>query len=199
MPIWIEVTHWGARLILLLLLGLSVWSVSIMLESFKSFRFSENFTDIEKAEKLIREKNWNELKSWVQSSQGLHVGTLRAAIESGSVDPDLIDRSVRSYLTLEKARLENGLTPLATLGSNAPFIGLFGTVLGIIQAFAVLGSSHADTTSIMVGISEALVATAVGLFVAIPAVIAYNYFSRKMKLILVRCESLKDLYLSRLG
>ena len=69
---------------------------------------------------------------------------------------------------------------MATLGSNAPFIGLFGTVLGIIQAFAVLASTNAGTHAVMSGISEALVATAIGLFVAIPAVIAYNIFSKKL-------------------
>jgi biopolymer transport protein ExbB len=85
------------------------------------------------------------------------------------------------------------------LGSNAPFIGLFGTVLGIIQAFGVLGQKQANGNSVMTGISEALIATAVGLFVAIPAVVAYNVFSRKLKLLLTDCESVKDYFLSHVG
>ena len=103
---------------------------------------------------------------------------------------------MRSYLSLERTRLESGLTILATLGSNAPFIGLFGTVLGIIQAFGALGAQHNNTSDIMVGISEALIATAVGLFVAIPAVVAFNMFSRKLRVLLVNSEAIKDLYLS---
>jgi biopolymer transport protein ExbB len=94
--------------------------------------------------------------------------------------------------------MERGLTVLATLGSNAPFIGLFGTVLGIISAFAALGgTTQGGANSVMSGISEALVATAIGLLVAIPAVVAYNVFSRRIRVLLQECESLKDYYLSR--
>src|SRR4029079_12034926 len=71
---------------------------------------------------------------------------------------------------------------LGTLGNNAPFIGLFGTVLGIIKAFADLSRNSAGgAVAVMAGISEALVATAVGLMVAIPAVIAFNYFQAKVR------------------
>jgi len=88
------------------------------------------------------------------------------------------------YYTL-RLSLEARLGILATFGNNAPFIGLFGTVLGIIQAFHTIGASNAfDVQPIMQGISEALIATATGLFVAIPCVIAYNYFNRRVKDIL---------------
>ena len=94
--------------------------------------------------------------------------------------------------------MDRGLTVLATLGSNAPFIGLFGTVLGVIKAFGGLAESSAEgTQAVMASISFALVATAVGLFVAIPAVVAYNTFARQMKAVNNQCDWLKDLYLSR--
>lgn len=94
------------------------------------------------------------------------------------------------YYTL-RLSLEARLGILATFGNNAPFIGLFGTVLGIIQAFHTIGSSNSfDVQPIMQGISEALIATATGLFVAIPCVIAYNYFLRRLKVILTRKEAL---------
>jgi biopolymer transport protein ExbB len=115
-----------------------------------------------------------------------------------SQDPDRVERLVKSYLTEQKAELEKGLTVLATLGSNAPFIGLFGTVLGIIQAFNVLGQKQSAATSVMTGISEALVATAVGLFVAIPAVVAFNIFSKKLRTMMMDCEAIRDFYLSHL-
>jgi len=92
-----------------------------------------------------------------------------------------------------KLRLEKHLGILATFGNNAPFIGLFGTVLGIIQAFHMLGESQSFiVSSIMKGISEALIATAAGLFVAIPCVMAYNYFLRRMKRILTQKEAIDD-------
>jgi biopolymer transport protein ExbB len=199
MQSWMIVMHWGVQFVFTVLIALSVWSISIMIQTSRSLRTFDKMEGLDEADRLIRARDWSALKGWAASQKGLHAGTVRAALETGSKDPGQVDRSIRSYLTLEKISLETGLTPLATLGSNAPFIGLFGTVLGIIQAFGTLGGSvQGDTSSIMVGISEALIATAIGLFVAIPAVIAYNFFSRKLKLIVLRCESLRDLYLSRL-
>jgi len=82
----------------------------------------------------------------------------------------------------ERARYEQRLAFLGTLGNNAPFVGLFGTVRGIIRAFHDLaGSALQGTQAVMAGIAEALVATAVGLMVAIPAVIAFNYFQAKVR------------------
>jgi biopolymer transport protein ExbB len=87
--------------------------------------------------------------------------------------------------------LEKRLGILATFGNNAPFIGLFGTVLGIINAFHSLSKEGNEfgVNVVMGGISEALIATATGLFVAIPSVIAYNYFVRKIKMILLEMEA----------
>lgn len=96
------------------------------------------------------------------------------------------------YYTL-RLSLEARLGILSTFGNNAPFIGLFGTVLGVIQAFHMIGSSNAfDVQPIMQGISEALIATATGLFVAIPCVIAYNYFTRRAKMVLIQKEAQLD-------
>ena len=200
---WIVATQWASRLVLVLLFGLSVWSIRIMIERSRVFgRLSQLPSALEQAKKLIGSRDWAGLKVWLDGAGAkeaeIFAGTLRAAVAAGSKRPDQIDRSVKSYLTTERTRLETGLTVLATLGSNAPFIGLFGTVLGIIQAFGVLGNQTSNTASVMTSISEALVATAVGLFVAIPAVIAYNTFTRKLRLVLSECESLRDFYISRI-
>ena len=106
-----------------------------------------------------------------------------------------IEKNMLSYEPLQlKLLLEKRLGILATFGNNAPFIGLFGTVLGVMQAFHDLGkSSEFGVRVVMEGISEALVATALGLFVAIPSVIAYNYFVRKIKTILLIYEEKKKL------
>lgn len=101
-----------------------------------------------------------------------------------------IEKNLSSYSPFElRLALEKRLGILATFGNNAPFIGLFGTVLGIIKAFHHLGtSSEFGVRVVMAGISEALVATAMGLFVAIPSVIGYNYFVRKMKFLMMIYE-----------
>ncbi|MCM2280405.1 MAG: MotA/TolQ/ExbB proton channel family protein, partial [Bdellovibrionaceae bacterium] len=99
---------------------------------------------------------------------------------------------------LERPQLERSLNFLATVGSNAPFIGLLGTVLGIMKAFRDLAANASATgnEAVMLGIAEALVATAVGLIVAIPAVIAYNYFQRQVKITLQSLETVRDLCLA---
>lgn len=100
----------------------------------------------------------------------------------------------KEYLSMDiyslRLLLEKRLGILATFGNNAPFIGLFGTVLGVIQAFHIIGSHHSfDVGPIMQGVSEALIATATGLFVAIPCVIAYNYFIKRLKMMLIKYEA----------
>jgi biopolymer transport protein ExbB len=97
---------------------------------------------------------------------------------------------LEAALADEKRHLEGKLLWLGTLGNNAPFVGLFGTVLGVIKAFHDLAESGAGPEVVMAGLSEALVATAVGLLVAIPAVLAYNALSKQVKDILSETEAL---------
>ena len=101
-----------------------------------------------------------------------------------------IEHKINKLSSIElRLLMEKRLGILATFGNNAPFVGLFGTILGVMNAFAVLGASNTVSTSlVMSGISEALVATAMGLFVAIPSVAAYNYFIRRMRRILLLSE-----------
>ena len=207
LPGWIIATQWASRGVLVILVALSVWSIAIMVDRFRALRGAEDLKALDEARRLIAERNWSGLRDWstkassATASPSLQVpaGALKAALETGSDAPENVERAVRSFLALERTRLEKGLTALATLGSNAPFIGLFGTVLGIIQAFGSLAAQNSNSNSVMTGISEALVATAVGLFVAIPAVVAYNILSRKLRVVLVECDSLRDFYLSRLS
>ena len=92
---------------------------------------------------------------------------------------EFVDRALRQGVTRESSRLENGLTVLATVGSTAPFVGLLGTVWGIYGALIAIGASgEASITAVAGPVGEALIMTALGLFVAIPAVLAYNFFVR---------------------
>ena len=105
--------------------------------------------------------------------------------------------SLSVALSQERLNLEKPITILGTLGNNAPFVGLFGTVLGIIHAFHSLAENiKSGPAVVMAGISEALVATALGLFVAIPAVAAYNYFVKHIKKIMVDSENVARLAVS---
>ncbi len=107
-----------------------------------------------------------------------------------------LEELFRSMTMLEKPRLEKSLGFLATVGSNAPYIGLFGTVLGIMKSFHDLGqSSGAGQNTVMAGISAALIATAAGLLVAIPSVLAYNYFQRQVKGIMSGVDTAQELFM----
>ncbi|MDP2311203.1 MAG: MotA/TolQ/ExbB proton channel family protein [Pseudomonadota bacterium] len=140
-----------------------------------------------------------ELEKSLTGMRGLEPRVLLAALTAAKKSPDAAEDALVGTLTFEKLRLERFLIIIGTVASNAPFIGLFGTVLGIIQAFNDLALSTEESAgAVMAGISEALVATAVGLVVAIPAVVLYNYFSRRIRESTGRMESLGSLVLSRL-
>ena len=102
---------------------------------------------------------------------------------------EFIDRALRQAVTRESSRLETGLTLLATVGSSAPFVGLFGTVWGIYHALIRIGASGQASIDVVAGpVGEALIMTALGLFVAIPAVLAYNFFVRSNRKINARFD-----------
>ena len=108
-----------------------------------------------------------------------------------------LEEMMNSHLLALKPKMETRLGFLATLGSNAPFIGLLGTIFGVMEAFEALGvESGGSTAVVMVGISKALVATAVGLIVAIPAITAYNFLQKRLKTIFHHLESMKETLLS---
>jgi biopolymer transport protein ExbB len=183
--------------ILLLLFGLSIWSAAIMIDRKRTLGRERSTEDLESVKDDMERGDRSAVRAWCESNSGIHAGALLAALSAGG-DLESIDRSVRAYLITERMRLERGLSVLATLGANAPFIGLFGTVLGIIRAFAALGSSSAAASSVMSGISLALIATAAGLFVAIPAVVAFNVFSTRIRFLVSECDALRDLYVAAL-
>ena len=200
MPFWITATQWASRSVLLVLAALSVWSVATMIRCYRQLQEAAGGKDsgglFSRLQKQIRDGKLSDILSLPGTS--LYESVLHEAAGNKVQEPVRIDRSVKSLLIMKRTEIEKGLTVLATLGSNAPFIGLFGTVLGIIQAFGALGTNQGNGATVMVAISEALVATAVGLFVAIPAVIAFNFLSRYLRVLITNCESLRDLYISQI-
>ncbi len=196
-PTWILVFEWAARAVLLLLFALSIWSIAIIIDRRRALKQVEQEAGSDQIRAWISKGEFQSLSSWSSSGSGLKAKLVQTAL-SAPKNATSVEYAVKGYLTEQRIALSKGLPVLATLGSNAPFIGLFGTVLGIIQAFGALANQQSAMASVMGAISEALIATAVGLFVAIPAVVAYNYFSQRFKTLLAECETIRDTYLSRL-
>ena len=136
----------------------------------------------------------------LKNMKGVEARVLSAGLEAGIRGGAASARAALDGTTTnERSKMDQRLIVLGTVGSNAPFVGLLGTVIGIIQAFHDLAlDSEEGATAVMAGISEALVATAVGLLVAIPAVVLYNWFQRTNKGRLSRLAYLSDMLMSRL-
>ena len=186
----------GAEWVLWLLVVLSVISVYVMLERFLFFRQIVGADTALRKNVLLAlaDHDTAKAKKLVTGSPGSGARIVAEMLENHGRGPAAIEAALNGTRSEEKLRLERNLAFLGTLGANAPFIGLFGTVLGIISAFKHLANTGLKAggetaPQVMAGISEALVATAVGLLVAIPAVVAYNLFQRRVKRTMGEAES----------
>lgn len=183
----------GSEWILYVLLLLSIISVAVALE--RAVHFYKHRVQ---AETLSRDLgtclNSHDLAGArsVLASDHSHVGyVLLQGVEALGRGTLAAEEIMVGAMQLERLKLERGLAFLGTLGNNAPFIGLFGTVLGIIRAFRDLATNTIEGSSaVMAGIAEALVATAVGLLVALPAVAIYNVFQRLVRTQVTTFEAL---------
>jgi biopolymer transport protein ExbB len=189
----------GGEWILYLLLGLSVWSIAVIWDRFFLFKRKVKDTELleEKVPDLLSKGNIKEVQKLVENTDSPAGAILKVGLANLSAGPAALGQILESQRIREKMVMEKNLLVLGTLGSNAPFIGLFGTVLGIIKAFndlALAGTS--GPTVVMRGVSEALVATAVGLLIAIPCVATYNYFQNIVKLSLANADRLSGLLLA---
>ncbi len=190
----------GARIVLVILLFLSVWSVGIMIDRRSVFKKELGSAKLVDGKKFVETKNWGALQAWAEANPSVMSGAILSAIHAGSHQPEAIDRAVQSFFSEKRLQLEKGLNFLATLAANAAFIGLLGTVMGIIQSFGILSSQQGSgMNAVMFGLAEALLATAVGIFVAVPAAIAYNHFAQKLRNATLEASSLKDLYVAKVG
>lgn len=190
----------GARGVMGILLILSVISIGIMIDRSQVFKREIGKINFEEVKNMISAKNWELLKSWAQHNPSFASGALLSALSTESTQSEQIDRAVQSYYAEKRLELEKGLNFLATLAANAAFIGLLGTVMGIIQSFGILSSAQGSAmNAVMFGLAEALLTTAIGIFVAVPAAIAYNHFAQKLRNAVLESNSLKDLYVSKAG
>ncbi len=188
------------QVVLWILLILSVISIGIILERyFYLRRISKESREVRsKIRAALQTHSVEDVEGMSKSPDTIEGRALGYAMkhikDSGSRG---LEEAFNSYALIERPELERFLSFLATIGSNAPYIGLLGTVLGIMKAFNDLASSaEAGQQTVMAGISLALVATAAGLFVAIPAVISYNFFQRQVRGVLQGLDAVKELCLA---
>lgn len=206
---------WPARSIAIVLLVMSAWSVGVMMDRWLAFQAarkqSRQFAPIVagalregKLDEAIRVAERNK-KSHLAKVVNAGLQEFRVHEQSEEIPGDKIEASRRALdraSAIVHAELERGLSGLATIGSTAPFVGLLGTVIGIIDAFReIQGQNGTGVSAVAGGISEALVTTALGLTVAIPAVMMFNYFTTKIRAFDVEMDNssseLVDYFLKR--
>lgn len=174
----------GSKWVLYLLIFLSVVSIAFMIDRYLFFsrQTRELNPFLDDLAQLLEEKEIQQAQELSQFQGGVEGRVALVGLRNLDRGRAILEERLTGAQVEERIRMERYLPFLGTLGNNAPFIGLFGTVLGIIRAFHDLAISQVGGPSVVMrGISEALLATAIGLMVAIPAVIAYNIFLGKVK------------------
>jgi biopolymer transport protein ExbB/TolQ len=191
----------GAAPLMYLMVALSVLSFAVILE--RMWFFARTSVRLERLAARLRALLFEDDVEGANQQMGDSRSVEAAVIQSGLAKVSWGSRAaaleMESALALQRVRMERGLAYLGTLGNNAPFIGLLGTVAGIIAAFEKLGEAGANNSGsaqVMSSIAEALVTTAIGLVVAIPAVAAYNVFQRRIKTVTSNAEALSRILLS---
>jgi biopolymer transport protein ExbB len=186
---------WLARAVAIILLAMSAWSIGVMIDRGIAFRAArrQSRAFAPAVAGALREGKMDEAIRVAERNKKSHLARVvtpglrefRGDGEPEGIPGEKIEASKRAIEragAIVHSELERGLSALATIGSTALFIGLLGTVIGIIDAFRTIQTTHSTgLAAISGGISEALVTTALGLFVAIPAVMMFNYFTAKIK------------------
>lgn len=198
----------GATWVLILMIVLSVVSLAIMLE--RAWLYWTLRDDIpalmKELGRMLREGDFSGARRRLEQSPSAEAAVVLAGVVEAEHGAEAAEEAIDGASALQRVKLERRLAFLGTLGNNAPFLGLLGTVIGIVGAFDELGKAKGATASgaqvapeaVMSNIAEALVATAVGLLVAIPAVAAFNAFQRVVKTTLANTEALAHLVLAHL-
>jgi biopolymer transport protein ExbB/TolQ len=208
---WLQklMTNFGAGWVMWLMILLSVVSVAIMLE--RGWFYWSLRDDIGKLALKLREDlrrgDYEAARVALERSPSAEAAVVVAGLLEADRGAKAAEEAMEGAMALQRMKLERRLAFLGTLGNNAPFIGLFGTVIGVVEAFEQLGkqstvvgkaAAAGAPQEVMAAIAEALVATAVGLAVAIPAVAAYNYYQRLSKSVLANTSALSHVLLSYL-
>jgi biopolymer transport protein ExbB/TolQ len=190
-----------AQWVLYLLILLSAVSLWVTLERlWFFFRHRVNIETVRMGlDQLLKQRKFAEAVKLLSLKDSFETNVVLFGLNGADGGADAIEDLLSGAMQRERLRFERGLSVLATIASVAPFIGLFGTVLGIVHAFHQLAAdmTHAST-SVMSGISEALVTTAVGLLVAVPTLVAFNLLKTRVKIRAVNAHLLSRVLQARL-
>lgn len=190
------IAHYVDQGVLYLLLGLCFMSLIMIIERFSFLKKRTLHSKKRQAElkQVLETQDYARLEKMVTNLDEVEDRAIHLSLEHfKKYGESGVDEIFKYVYQSEKPRYEKFLGFLATVGSNGPYIGLFGTVLGIMKAFNDMNGSSGGGSSVMAGISSALIATAAGLMVAIPAVLAFNFYSRQVKSIFTNLDSCKEL------
>ncbi len=189
-----------AEWVLWLLFGLSILSIGVMVERVLFYRRHRiDFDDLHTRFRAhLRAGELEEAVELLERHDSLETNVVLYGLRDSAEGPEAVEDLLAAAARKEKSRYERWLNVLATIASNAPFIGLFGTVLGIVRAFKDLSADMSGSDAVMAGIAEALIATAVGLMVAIPAVVAFNVLKGRVKATVDNMHMLAGTLLARL-
>ena len=190
-------------LFILLLMSIATWTIVVI-------KYRKMKKDDKEVQKFLDEfwvnQDWNVAQSVAKNAQNhfatvakitfqefnIFMSLLSQQKATGNIR-DYVEKPTRQALQMIAREQEKGLSILASIGSTAPFVGLFGTVWGIVNALQIISASGQATIDIVAGpIGEALITTAIGIGVAIPSVIAYNYFLRRIKLLITDIETFSE-------
>jgi biopolymer transport protein ExbB len=193
----------GAEWVLWLLLALLGLSIIIVVERLLFFwRNRVDTADLSRRViEAIRAGQPRQAREQLGKASGMAPGVLGAALDAWDDGVDSVEEVIAAAVARERTLYDKWLSVLGTLGNSAPFIGLFGTVIGILSAFSALGTGLEGAelkTEVMGAIGEALVATAVGLGVAIPCVIAFNAFKNRIRIMSAETENIARLLMAHL-
>lgn len=191
----------GAGWVMWLLIGLSVVGVGITLE--RAYYYLVSSDDFRKLRDdvlpLIKKGDLKGLRARLEKSRSFEAKVLSAGIEWSDEGAEAAAEGMAGAQQLARINMERNLAFLGTVGNNAPFVGLLGTVIGIIRSFAELNATQGKLSdTLMAEVGEALVSTAIGIVVALPAVAAFNFFQRLIKTRLSQSESLTHELLAHL-
>jgi biopolymer transport protein ExbB len=178
----LNLSHFGSRWVLWLLLGLSIAALAVVIERAVLFISSNDDTTKLRAElrRLLRANDLELARRRLEESPSFEARVAAAGLDADGAAS--AEERMQGESELCRLSMEKHLALLGTLGNNAPFIGLLGTVIGIVRSFRELHSSSGQVSAgLMAEIGEALVATAIGLLVALPAVAAFNLFQRLIR------------------
>jgi biopolymer transport protein ExbB len=192
----------GVQWVMYILIFCSILNFAIILDRILYFlkyrgdfaEFIQNLTS-----RLNSNESLDKISAWCSGQKMLESSVASVGLEFAQKNEKAAEQSMMATMIAAKTRFEKGTIILGTLGNNTPFIGLFGTIIGIMQAFHALSvNTNSGPEAVMASVAEALSATAIGILVAVPAVVAYNFFNRAIKKKIANSDTTAKIILSYL-